>query len=120
MRKSEVFDFAARHASGAERARFLDRAAFFWRYSVTTLLGLPTSTFTRPLVLMLAHGSLRAYMESHPHASAPSPAAAQIYDEPVVFVAQKTRAKRRVVAIAALISLATVVAAGATLFLLLY
>ena len=37
MRKSEVFKYAALHAEGEERARFLERADFFFRYAVTKL-----------------------------------------------------------------------------------
>ena len=42
IRKSEVFMYAALHASGAERERFLERADFFFRYSVDTLTADPT------------------------------------------------------------------------------
>jgi len=56
IRKSEVFDHAARHASDEERARFAERAEFFFRYSVTQLSGMPTRTLARPVVLLLSNG----------------------------------------------------------------
>src|SRR5262249_27711681 len=52
MRKSEVFKYAAKHAAGVERARFLERADFFFRSSVTTLQGMKTRTLARPVVLL--------------------------------------------------------------------
>ena len=45
MRKSEVFQWAAMHADGAERAAFLEQAEFFFRYSVDTLLAMPSRRF---------------------------------------------------------------------------
>lgn len=120
VRKSEVFDFAARHASGEDRTRFLERAAFFWRYSVATVAGMPTGRLTRPLVLMLVHGFLRAHTEAHPDEGAlhppPEPPA---FGEPIVFVGQKTRAKRRLVTLAAAAALVVTIAAAAAATLLL-
>jgi PcRGLX-like N-terminal RIFT barrel domain len=56
MRKGEVLLWAARYVDGEERARFLERAAYFIGYSVTTLLGTPKGAYARPLVLALANG----------------------------------------------------------------
>ncbi len=33
MRKSEIFDYASRHATGADEQAFIERAEFFHRYS---------------------------------------------------------------------------------------
>ena len=70
MRKSDVLYFAAKHASGPERDRFLDRAAFFFRSSVGTLSGMPTRTLARPVVLLLSCGTMHAWFQKHPDDSA--------------------------------------------------
>jgi hypothetical protein len=56
MRKAEVFWWAALHADEKERATFLDRAAWFFQYSMDTLSGMSTRSFTRPVVLLLTNG----------------------------------------------------------------
>src|SRR5204862_2070801 len=73
VRKSEALDFAARHASGSERQRFLEKATYFWQYAHDTLWKMRTRVFTRPVVLMLGHGLLRAHMDRHREACAPAP-----------------------------------------------
>ena len=101
MRKSEIFNYAALHAQGEERIRFLERADFFFRYAVTTLLGMKTRTLCRPMVLLLSYGFTHAWFRQHPEASAPVPAAAHDFGRPEVFVPQKVRAKKRFVRLAA-------------------
>jgi len=64
MRKSEVFNYASRHASKDERSRFVERARFFFNYATTTLIGMPTRrTLARPVVLMLSFGFSRAHFD---------------------------------------------------------
>jgi hypothetical protein len=101
MRKSEVFKYAAKHASGAERARFLERANFFFRYATATLTGMATRTLTRPVVLMLNYGFMHAYFQHHPDVSAPAPAVEPSdFGTPQLFVPQKVRAMWRAAALA--------------------
>jgi hypothetical protein len=97
IRKSEVFDLAARHASDAERARLVERAEFFYRYSVDTLTTMPTRTLARPVVLMLVHGLLRAHTRTHGVSQAPIPHAdwRARWPAPEAFEPQKARAVRR-------------------------
>jgi len=98
VRKSEVFDLAARHARGTQRDVFLDRAAFFWRYTIDQLTAMPTRTMTRPMVLLLGHGLLRDHMRRCPDDRAPL-AEVPVADEDVhgalAFEPQKVRAMRR-------------------------
>ena len=110
MWKSEVFDFAAGYADGAERARFLERAQFFHRYAVTTLSTMETRACSRPLVLLLSHGFMRGYAERHPEVISckARPSAADTFARPSTFVAQKTRAKHRLVQIAGIAGLLAV------------
>jgi hypothetical protein len=57
---------------------------------------MPTRTLTRPVVLMLSHGWMRAYCRQHPAESAP-PRAEDVSDfgVPETFVPQKVRALKR-------------------------
>ena len=95
MRKSEVFVFAAQHAAnGPERARFVDRARFFYDYSVSTLLGTESGSLTRPLVLLLSNG----FRQAGPQLSVECPAGPPTltFDEPRrAFRPQKAIAKQR-------------------------
>ena len=96
MRKSEVFKFAAKHATGAEKSRFLERASFFFRDSVSRLTAFETRTLARPVVLMLSYGYMHAHFQSHPDESAPLPTVeATDFGQPEVFVPQKVIAKKR-------------------------
>jgi hypothetical protein len=103
MRKCEVFLFAARHASGAERDAFLSRADFFFDYSVSTLLASDTRTRTRPLVLLLTNGfmyvGLSRSAESlalHADGRAQRPSGS-----PARFIPQRALAKQRLIALLA-------------------
>jgi hypothetical protein len=96
MRKSEIFKYAAKHASGAERSRFLERAAYFFGYSTNTLAGMKTRTLARPVVLLLSYGFMHAYFQKHPEVQSPPPSkATHDFGRPEVFVPQKIRALRR-------------------------
>jgi hypothetical protein len=96
MRKSEIFKFAAKHATGAERERFLERAEFFFRDSITRLSAFPTRTLARPVVLMLSYGYMQAYFQKNPGEAAPPPAVeVKEFGEPEVFVPQRVIAKKR-------------------------
>lgn len=114
MRKSEVFKYAARHATGEERVRFLERSDFFFRYATTTLSSMKTRTLVRPVVLMLLYGFMQAYFQQHPETMSPRPVVEQTdFGHPEVFVPQKVRAKKRVLLLAA-------VASGVLLFGIAY
>lgn len=96
IRKSEVFDHAARHATPNEIPRLTERAAFFFRSSVDTLTAMPTRTLARPVVLMLVHGMLRAHANVHGIVAAPVPREESTrWPAQQPFVPQKARAKRR-------------------------
>jgi hypothetical protein len=96
MRKSEVFKYAARHGAGAERARFRERAEFFFRYSVEKLSSMPTRTLARPVVLLLCFGPAHAFFQRHTDSGAPPPDRdVRDFGAPEVFIPQKLRALRR-------------------------
>jgi hypothetical protein len=102
MRKSEIFKYAAKHASGEERTRFLERSEFFFRYSVEKLSSMPTRTLLRPVVLLLSYGYMHAHFQKHPDETAPPPAQTNYdFGAPEVFVAQKAVAVKRFKVLAA-------------------
>jgi hypothetical protein len=101
LRKSDVFYLAASVADGNERARFVERGAFFAEHSLKTLAAMPTRRLTRPVVLMLSHGWLhhvwaRKGNEPQPVVDLPT------FDGPPArpFVPQRTTAIRRASALA--------------------
>jgi hypothetical protein len=105
MRKSEVFKFAAKHATGAERAKFLERADFFFRDAVSRLAASPTRTLARPVVLMLSYGYMHAHFQRHPDETAPPPAAEVTdFGRPEAFVPQPVIAKKRAKLLVALLA----------------
>jgi hypothetical protein len=105
MRKSEVFKFAAKHASGEERKRFLERSEFFFRHVTTTLMGMKTRTLARPVVILLSNGFMHAYFQKHPDEIAPLPRVnPSDFGEPEVFMPQKVRAKRRLLILTAVLA----------------
>jgi hypothetical protein len=111
MRKCHVFEYAAKHATGQERARFLERAEFFFRYTTDTLSGMKTRTLARPVILLLSHGFMHAYFRRHPDEAAPPPVGDyKDFGKPEVFVPQKVRAKKRFVLLAGAAAVAGVLA----------
>jgi len=115
MRKCEVFQYAAKHSAGSDRERFMERADFFYDYSVSTLLQMPTRTFTRPVVLMLTNGYAHAWFRREGNLGEPKPEVPQDFGKRVPFRPQREIALRRLVAIAG----AAALAAAATLVTLL-
>jgi YetA-like protein len=108
IRKSDVFYFAALYASGDERARFLERAEFFHKYSTSTLLAQPTHTLLRPIVVLLSSGYMRSWFTRQADAQAPQPATTAAFGSPEMFVPQKERAMRRAMLLAGAGGLVTV------------
>ncbi|QJW97380.1 RIFT barrel domain-containing protein [Frigoriglobus tundricola] len=121
MRKSEVFKFAAKHATGTEKARFLERAEFFFRDSVSRLTAFPSRTLARPVVLMLSYGYMHAHFQKRPDESAPPPnVEVTDFGKPEVFVSQPVIAKKRAKLLAAVGAACGVVCAiGLVVWLLL-
>lgn len=114
MRKCEVFLFAAQHASGDARARFVERARFFFDYSVSTLLASPTRTLSRPLSLLLSNGFMGSspdVVEKEQPAGVTGGAVAPV----TPFVTQKVAARKRLLAGAALFAAVVVLAVVAAI-----
>src|SRR5439155_1445811 len=111
IRKAAVFEYAAGHASDPmTRATFLERAAFFFDYSVMTLAAKPTHTLTRPIVLLLAYAFQRPTLDL-------SLVAGMSVDSrvPAGFVAYKRRVIRNMAAVGGLAAVLSLVSALAFL-----
>lgn len=109
LRKVEVFQFAAKHATGEFKARCLERAEWFFQTSVSKLHTFPTKSLCRPVILAMKYGWTRNWWRTHGSEQAPSPMRPidiQALPEWRMFVPQRAlavkRAKRIVLAGAAL------------------
>jgi hypothetical protein len=116
MRKSEVFEAAARvAATPEEREKFLERSRFFFKSATTTLAEWPTRSLARPVVLLLSYGLARAYSQLNPDfPSLPVPEGTYDFGSPEVFIPQKTVAIRRFklfVALAGVVTLGAIIVA---------
>ena len=121
MRKVEVFQYAAKHAHGDEKALFLEKAEWFFRYVEDTLDRFETKSLCRPVVLMMNFGWSHTWWQTHPDVQAPSPdktITVNDFGEWKMFVPQKQiaikRAKMIIVAVG-LLGLAFVAMIGAYL-----
>ncbi len=95
IRKSSVFAYAAYYGSSTQRARFSERAEFFYRQSLESLSGFDSCTHTRPMAVLMANGSQYPALLERPlreSAGPPSPA----WPDPVRFVPQRERARAAV------------------------
>jgi hypothetical protein len=101
IRKSDVFLFGAAHSHGVERERFLERADFFFDRSLATLLESGTRALTRPVVLLLSNGVMYFAARHAAERAVPSPGVSQSFGAPMRFEPQRAKAKRRLVAAAA-------------------
>jgi exo-rhamnogalacturonan lyase-like protein len=97
IRKSDVLLFAAKHARGDRRARFIERSRFFFDYAVSTLAATPHRTRTRPTVLALTNGFLQGFFLRHPDEEASAPGSPGDCPPPLRFEPQKAQARRRAV-----------------------
>ncbi len=95
IRKSDIFYFAAMHAAGGERERFLERARFFHRHSIETLATMPTRVFARPVIVLLTSGFMDAWAASQPMLPSYPVASAGDVGRPEGFVPQRVIAVRR-------------------------
>jgi hypothetical protein len=80
LRKSNIFEWAARYSGGQDRELFLEKASFFYENSLYDLKAYPSKTCTRPLVLLLYYGCMHSYFQLWHKA-----AKAELYDSPPRF-----------------------------------
>jgi len=115
IRKGEVFTLSAQFANSADRARFLERAAFFFDASLTALTASPTRSLARPVVLLLSNGFMRTAATAK--TERPLPLSRDgMGAAPSRFIPQKALAKKRLrqTAVAALMLVAIVLLGAIT------
>jgi hypothetical protein len=96
MRKSDVFLYASRHTTdNVERARFLERADYFYQASLDWLYRFDTRSLARPVVLMLSLGFVPATRRRGGIGSAPTGPADCTHPPPTDFIPQKQVAMSR-------------------------
>ncbi|MFO0813518.1 MAG: hypothetical protein U0796_09880 [Gemmatales bacterium] len=95
MRKCEIFNLASQYTDKEEANCFRERADYFYRYSTSKLLSLPTRTLCRPVVLMLNYGFAHAWHKQNPYAKAATPDTTADFGQPTLFIPQKEIAIRR-------------------------
>lgn len=66
MRKSCVFYFAAKYAHAQNKNDYIEKAGFYYRYSVNKTLEFKTRDLTRPLVLLLLNSSQHHFYMERP------------------------------------------------------
>lgn len=94
IRKCHVFHVAARHAPESERARFTEKAAFYFERCLGDLLTFPTAYVTRPQVILCVYGVVHGYFQRDPrHAQLP-PQPDYDFGQPVPFETQGARLRR--------------------------
>jgi hypothetical protein len=103
IRKSNVFNFAAKYADEPLHSAFLRKAEYFFQACISDLLSFETCKLTRPIVLLMANGLMQAHFEQHPTESAPHPQEEYDFGEALPFTPQlyelyKIRAKLRIMA----------------------
>ncbi len=98
MRKSNVFDFAAKYAESKElREKFLERAEYFYSTCLTDLQDFDTRYFTRSLVMLMTYGVMRDYFRKYPtHKTIAINCQEYDFDSTSEFVPQKYIAVKRV------------------------
>ena len=95
VRKSHILHVAATYAPAEERARFHERAAYFFERCIGDLLSFDTALLTRPLVLLAVYGHIHAYFEAHPDvATAVTGSHGYCFGTPAEFVPQKRRVRQ--------------------------
>ena len=102
IRKSDAFYFAAMHAGGDERARFIERGRFYHDYSTSTLQQWPTRALARPVAVLLTSGLVRSSFEREPQQAAPAPSVTAAFGDVERFVPQRQRAQTRAMIVAGL------------------
>ena len=88
IRKTNVFDFAAKHADEPLHTAFRQQAEFFFQACIRDVRSFDTCTLTRPLVLLLSNAFRHTYCQLHPDERAPRPDRAYDYGTPEPFTPQ--------------------------------
>lgn len=96
IRKSVVFDYAAKYSLGTERAKFLEKSEYFYNGSIEELSSFVTKSLSRPVVLMMHFGVMHGYFLKHINDFQPITTHSYDFGKPQVFIPQKLRVKRKI------------------------
>ena len=88
IRKSVVFHLAEKHATGAKRAAFRQKATYFFVACIKDLRAFSTCTLTRPLALLLTNAYVHPCFEAHSDEQAPRPSEQYDFGRPLNFTPQ--------------------------------
>jgi hypothetical protein len=88
IRKTNVFDFAAKHADEPLHTAFRQKADFFFKACIRDLRSFDTCTLTRPLVLLMTNAFRHTYFQLHLDSPAPRPNQPHDYGKPQHFTPQ--------------------------------
>jgi YetA-like protein len=88
IRKTNVFDYAAKHADEPLHTAFREKAEFFYQACIHDLRSFDTCTLTRPLVLLMANAFRHTYFQLHPDEFAAHPDQEYDYGQPEPFTPQ--------------------------------
>jgi hypothetical protein len=95
LRKSNVFEFAAKYSSGDDREKFLRKGEFFFKTCFTDLEEFDTRSLTRPLVLMMSFGIMHSFFQNYPETVVQCRSTGFDFGRPQIFHPQRTIAIKR-------------------------
>jgi hypothetical protein len=88
IRKSNVFNFAAKYAEEPLRSAFLEKADTFFQACISDLLSFETCRLTRPIVLLMSNAFIQTYFDVCPDESAPRSSRGYDFGKPRNFTPQ--------------------------------
>jgi hypothetical protein len=94
IRKSNIFEFAAKHSDEPLRTAFFQKASFFFQTCIRDLQSFETCLLTRPLVLLMTNAFRHAYFQLYAGESAPHPDRVYGFGAPQEFTPQLYRLYR--------------------------
>ena len=93
IRKCHVLHLAAKYGPPDQRARFTEKAGFFFDRCLTDLLSFDTAFLTRPLVILSVYGYVHAYFQKHQAENPDDRVHGYDFGSSQTFLPQKTRFK---------------------------
>jgi hypothetical protein len=115
LRKSNVFELAAKYGKMEYRKRFLQRAEFYFQRCFSDLEEFETKTFTRPLVMMMNYGNMHSFFQNYPTTWEESKSHNFNFGQPQMFRPQQSEAFSR----AKMIAVFVLLLAGACISMLI-
>jgi hypothetical protein len=93
IRKCHVLHLAAKYGPPDQRARFTEKANFFFHRCLTDLLSFDTAFLTRPLVILSVYGHVHAYFQKYQAENPDYRVHGYDFGSPQTFLPQKARVK---------------------------